>query len=190
MAEENINTPKLSDDSQAKKLLKISAIMDFVTAAIYLAVSTAIIVIGANMMNFKPEGDEAAEVLGSAIAGIFIILIGILFVFFGALSIILFIVSVAYGGTTLSLINKPIDKIARKVRAQKVGAIFGFIFAAALIIAGIISAIGAPAAIALFLVLAAFTIATSVVTIKMCKEVETEWSKELERRQEAGEYTI
>ena len=46
----------LSDDSKAKKMLKTSAIMDFVTAAVYLAVSVAIIVIGATMMNFKPEG--------------------------------------------------------------------------------------------------------------------------------------
>ena len=180
----------LEDNSNAKKMLKISAIMDFVTAAVYLAVSITIIVIGATMINFKPEGEEAAEVLGSAIAGIFVILIGIIFVFIGAISLIFFIVSVSYGGTTLSLLKKPVDVIARRVRAIKVGAILGFIFSAALVIAGIISAIGAPAAIALFLVLAAVTIATSVVNVKMCDAVQLEWKKELERRQEAGEYYI
>ena len=180
----------LSDDSKAKKMLKTSAIMDFVTAAVYLAVSVAIIVIGATMMNFKPEGEEAAEVLGSAIAGIFVILVGIIFVFFGALSLILFIVSVAYGGTTLGLLKKPVDVIARRVRAIKVGAILGFIFAAALIIAGVAAAIGAPAAIALFLALAAITIASSIVNLKMVNAVEEEWRLELERRQEAGEYNI
>lgn len=180
----------LEDNSNAKKMLKVSAIMDFVTAAVYLAVSVAIIVIGANMMNFKAEGDEAAEVLGSAIAGIFIILIGIIFVFFGALSIILTIVSVAYGGTTIGLLKKPVDVIARRVRAIKVGAIFGFIFAAALAVAGIVAAIGAPASIALFALLAAITIATSVVNIKMCDAVQLEWKRELERRQEAGEYPV
>ena len=180
----------LEDNSNAKKMLKVSAIMDFVTAAVYLAVSITIIVIGATMINFKPEGEEAAEVLGSAIAGIFVILIGIIFVFIGAISLIFFIVSVSYGGTTLGLLKKPVDVIARRVRAIKVGAILGFIFSAALVIAGIISAIGAPAAIALFLVLAAVTIATSVVNVKMCDAVQLEWKKELERRQEAGEYYI
>ena len=180
----------LEDNSNAKKMLKVSAIMDFVTAAVYLAVSITIIVIGATMINFKPEGEEAAEVLGSAIAGIFVILIGIIFVFIGAISLIFFIVSVSYGGTTLSLLKKPVDVIARRVRAIKVGAILGFIFSAALVIAGIISAIGAPAAIALFLVLAAVTIATSVVNVKMCDAVQLEWKKELERKQEAGEYYI
>ena len=180
----------LEDNSKAKKMMRIAAIMDFVTAAIYLAVSITIIVIGATMMNFEPEGEEAAEVLGSAIAGIFVILIGIIFVFIGAISLVFFVVSVSYGGATLGLINKPVDVIARKIRAQKVGAILGFIFSAALVIAGIISAIGSPASIALFLVLAAATIATSVINIKMVDEVQLEWKKELERRQENGEYNI
>ena len=180
----------LEDNSKAKKMLKVSAIMDFVTAAVYLAVSTAIIVIGANMINFKPEGEEAAEVLGSAIAGIFVILIGIIFVFIGALSLIFFIVSVAYGGTTISLLKKPVDVVARRVRPIKAGAIMGFIFSAALIIGGIIAAIGAPASIALFALLAGVTIATSVVNIKMVGEIELEWKAELERRQENGEYSV
>lgn len=181
----------LENNSKAKKMLKTSAIMDFVTAAVYLAVSIAIIVIGATMMNFKPSEDaEGAEVLGEVIGGFFVILIGIIFVFFGALSLILFIVSVAYGGTTLGLLKKPVDVVARRVRAIKVGAIFGFIFAAALIVAGIAAAIGAPAAIALFLALAAITIASSIVNLKMVNAVEEEWRIELERRQEAGEYNI
>lgn len=180
----------LADDSKAKKMLKVSAIMDFVTAALYLAVSLTIIIIGAKMMNFKPEGDEAAEVLGSAIAGIFVILVGIIFVFIGALSLIFFIVSVSYGGTTLSLLKKPVDVVARKVRPIKVGAILGFIFSAALVIAGIISAFGSPAAVGLFFPLAAITIATSIVNIKMTDAVQLEWKAELERRQENGEYLI
>lgn len=190
MAEENINTPKLADDSKAKKMMKISAIMDFVTAAVYLAVSTTIIVIGANMMNFTPEGEEGAEVLGSAIGGIFVILIGIIFVFYGALSLIFFIVSVSYGGTTLALLKKPIDVVARRVRAIKVGAILGFIFSAALVVAGVVSAIGSPVSIVLFFVLAGMTIATSVVNIKMVGAVNEEWAKERERREEAGEYPV
>ena len=139
---------------------------------------------------FYGEGEEAAEVLGSAIAGIFIILVGIIFVFFGALSLIFFIVYVSYGGTMLGLAKKPIDKIARRVRSIKVGAIFGFIFAAALVIAGIVAAVSAPASIALFLPLAIMTVASSIVNIKMCEAVEHEWSVEAERRREAGEYLI
>ena len=107
----------LSDDSKAKKMLKVSAIMDFVTAALYLAVSVTIIVIGITMINFKPsEGAEGAEVLGEVIGGFFVILMGIIFVFFGALSLIFFIVSVSYGGSTLGLLKKPVDVIARRVR--------------------------------------------------------------------------
>ena len=181
----------LSDDSKAKKMLKMSAIMDFVTAALYLAVSVTIIVIGITMINFKPsEGAEGAEVLGEVIGGFFVILMGIIFVFFGALSLIFFIVSVSYGGSTLGLLKKPVDVIARRVRSIKVGAIFGFIFTVALVVAGIISAIGAPAAIALFLALAAVTLASSIVNLKMVQAVEEEWRIELERRQEAGEYYI
>ena len=181
----------LADDSKAKKMLKASAIMDFVTAAIYLAVSIAIIVIGATMVNFKPsEGSEGAEVLGEVIGGIFIILIGLIFVFIGAISLILFIVAVSYGGTTLGLLNKPIDAIARKVRSQKVGAIFGFIFTAILVVVGIVSAVQAPLSIIFFVLLAGVTMASSIVNIKMVDAVQQEWSKELERRQERGEYPI
>ena len=173
----------LADDSKAKKMLKASAIMDFVTAAIYLAVSIAIIVIGATM-------SEGAEVLGEVIGGIFIILIGLIFVFIGAISLILFIVAVSYGGTTLGLLNKPIDAIARKVRSQKVGAIFGFIFTAILVVVGIVSAVQAPLSIIFFVLLAGVTMASSIVNIKMVDAVQQEWSKELERRQERGEYPI
>ena len=181
----------LSDDSKAKKLLKTSAIMDFVTSAVYLAVSLTIIILGTSMINFKPsEGAEGAEVLGEVIGGFFVILMGIIFVFFGALSLIFFIVSVSYGGTTLGLLKKPVDVIARRVRSIKVGAILGFIFTAALVIAGIVAAFGAPAAIALFFGLAAITVASSIVNIKMVDAVQLEWKAELERRQEAGEYYI
>jgi|GEM_PF-3829531 len=189
--ESTVKDVYLSDDSKTKKMLKVSAIMDFVTAALYLAVSATIIFFGVRMMNFKPADDaEAAEAFGAAISGIFVILIGAIFILFGALSLIFFIVSIAYGGTTLSLANKPIDKIARRVRSIKVGAIFGFIFAAALAVGGIISAVSAPASIVLFFALAAMTIATSVVNLKMVSAVELEWKAELERRQEAGEYYI
>lgn len=183
-------TTYLDDNSKAKKMLKVSAIMDVVTAAIYLAVSVTIIVLGATMMNFKPEGEEAAEVLGSAIAGIFVILVGIIFVFFGAVSLVFFIVSVSYGGTTLSLLKKPVDVVAKKVRPIKVGAILGFIFSVALLIAGIVAAFGAPASIALFAALAIMTFVASLINMKMVQSVEAEWAKEAERRREAGEYLI
>ena len=190
--ERKVDDHRLKDGSKAKKLLVASGIMDFVTAAIYLAISTVIIVFGINMINFQPSEDaEGAEVLGEVIGGFFVILVGIIFVFFGALSLVFFIASVICGGTTLGLIKKPIDKVARRVRGYKVAAVFGIIFTVALIIVGIIAAVGgAPVMIVFFLILAGITLATSIVNIRMVSEVQREWKKEFERRQDAGEYYI
>ncbi|MBR4800649.1 MAG: hypothetical protein IK048_03145 [Clostridia bacterium] len=188
----------LADDSKAKKMLKASAVMDFITAAIYLALSILLIILGVGMLNTDVNSGEDASSAGEAIGGAFaavfgkmilIILAGMFFVI-AAVGIIVTIVSVAYGGKSVSLLKMPIDVIARKVRAIKVGAIFGVIFFVALIIVGIIAAIGSPASIALFLGLGVVILATSIVNFKMVKEVELAWKAELERRQEAGEYYI
>lgn len=183
----------LPDDSHAKKMLKTSAIMDFVSAAAYLVVSVVVIYFGITMFNFDPNqtGTEGAEVMGAVIGGIFIILFGIIFIIIGAASLIFFIAAVAYGGSTLSARKLPIDKLAKRMRAVKVGYVLGYIFSVGFIIAAIVSVVGGSyVTIALFLVLAGLTIATSVVNMKTCREVDIEWKKELEAKQANGEYYI
>ena len=183
----------LSDDSHAKKMLKTSAIMDFVSAAVYLVISVVIIYFGITMFNFDPNqsGSEGAEVMGAVIGGVFIILFGIIFVIIGVASLIFFIGAVAYGGSTLSAMKLPVDKLAKRMRAVKVGYVFGYIFTVGFVIAAIASAIGGSyATIALFLVLAGVTLATSIINMKTCKEVDIEWKKELEKKQANGEYYI
>lgn len=188
----------LADDSKAKKMLKVAAIMDFVTAVIYLALSIVLIVLGINLLNSNLNAAENAESAGEAAAGavasVFVAMIlavlAILFFIIAAAGIIVFIVSLAYGGTTIGLLKKPVDVVARKVRAIKVGAIFGILFFVALMIIGIIAAIGSPASIALFLALGAIILATSIVNIKMTDAAQLEWKAELERRQKNGEYLI
>ncbi|MBQ9276862.1 MAG: hypothetical protein IJ226_04650, partial [Clostridia bacterium] len=164
-------------------MLKTSAIMDFVSAAVYLVISVVIIYFGITMFNFDPNqtGAEGAEVMGAVIGGVFVILLGIIFVIIGVASLIFFIAAVAYGGSTLSATKLPIDKLAKRMRAVKVGYVFGYIFSVGFIIAAIVSAVGGSyATIAFFLVLAGVTLATSIINMKTCREVDIEWKKELE----------